>query len=385
MKTLRPLARALQRSLGIAVLRRGIAWMACALLLLLLGGLLAQGSAQAVVIRLGFAVGALSALPAFLLWPIPGERLLARLRRLDEDTVFEAYLEARPGAARDLLQRLAAERSAALLLRKLPKEPVMEGLRWLCAAALVCLVLAEGAFLLVRGRPLALGLERPEASSGGRRLEERDFSDFASEDPAARLERRRKLQAWKQGDGPIQGSPGPARAGTSTPGRAPQVAAGPLGGKEGPANTSLAERTSGERGAGDAPGGAPGQGQAPGGGRGPGKPALPGTQGAGRRDQERGGAEAGIPSTSRGRGYDHTPDTRIPSPLLDYRARFEARYAERTGTHFAAGERMGAGELRGYQRRYFESFALNAEVGVAEDPYLAELKRAWAARKGGLR
>ena len=38
---------------------------------------------------------------------------------------------------------------------------------------------------------------------------------------------------------------------------------------------------------------------------------------------------------------------------------------------------MGFGDLRDFQRRYFESFTLKAEVGATEDPYVAQLKRRW--------
>jgi hypothetical protein len=95
----------------------------------------------------------------------------------------------------------------------------------------------------------------------------------------------------------------------------------------------------------------------------------------------------GLPPTPgrTGQGYEHTPDTKVPSPLLDYRSRFEARYAERTGRHISASGRIGFGELRDFQRRYFESFTLHADVGAAEDPYLALLKRRWLDTKGGTR
>lgn len=98
-------------------------------------------------------------------------------------------------------------------------------------------------------------------------------------------------------------------------------------------------------------------------------------------------ASAGMPTVPgrTGQGYEHTGDTKVPSPLLDYRSRFETRYSERTGGHLAASGRMGFGELRDFQRRYFESFTLKADVGLADDPYAAQLKRRWNELKGGFR
>ena len=114
MKTPGPLERLLARSLGVALLRRGIVWLACAVLLLTAGGLLAPLAGQARLARLGLIMAALSALPAFLLWPVPEKRLLDRLRSFDDETVFEACLESEPGPVQDILQRLAEERAAAL-------------------------------------------------------------------------------------------------------------------------------------------------------------------------------------------------------------------------------------------------------------------------------
>jgi hypothetical protein len=98
-------------------------------------------------------------------------------------------------------------------------------------------------------------------------------------------------------------------------------------------------------------------------------------------------APTGVSPTSdrTGSGYEHTADTRVPSPLVDYRARLETRYTERTGRQVAASGHMGFGELRDFQRRYFDSFILRAEVGATEDPYVALLKQRWLEAKRGAR
>jgi len=392
MKTPRPLERLLARSLGVALLRRGIVWLACTVLLLTAGGILAPLAGQARLARLGLIMAALSALPAFLLWPLPEKRLLDRLRSFDDETVFEACLESEPGPVQDILQRLAEERAATLMVDPPPREPVMAGLGWLCAAAVLCLALAEGGSLVFLGRPASLAGEAEKAREGGRRLEDRGFSEFAAEDPDVRLARRKealdRARSWNRpeakGENPELGLPG-----KETSPEPPPLGGGvQSGGRPGPDRDAVAKRRQGERGE-DAAGGASAQAAAPGAMAGQGRPRpveveAPGGQGrdAGRENPW---GRAPEPSPTRGRGYEHTPDTKVPSPLLDYRARFEARYTERMGGRAAAGGRLGLGELRDFQRRYFESFTLKAEVGAADDPYVAQLKRRWAEARGGLK
>lgn len=392
MTTLKPLEKLLARSLGVALLRRGIAWLACAVLLLTLGSVLSSLAGQARPMRLGLIMAALSALPAFLLWPVPERRLLDRLRGLDEETVFEAYLESEPGPVQDILRRLAAERAAALAVERPPREPVLAGLGRLCAAAVLCLALAEGGSLVFLGRPVPLIHENEKAVAGGRRLEEKGFSEFATEDPAVRLTRRKEaLERARQGarqgakgENPTLGMPEREAA---PEGPSPEAGLQP-GAKAGSAGDALAKRRQGER-AEDAMPGASAPASAPGAMPGQGRPQP--AEAEGSHEQARGEGRENLragtmgPSPTPGRGYEHTPDTKVPSPLLDYRASFEARYTERMGGRAAAGGRLGLGELRDFQRHYFESFALKAEVGTADDPYVAQLKRRWAELKGGPR
>ena len=84
-----------------------------------------------------------------------------------------------------------------------------------------------------------------------------------------------------------------------------------------------------------------------------------------------------------GQGYEHTADTKVPSPMSDYRSRFETRYAARTGTNLVASGQMGLGDLRDYQRKYFDSFTLRADVGTTDDLRVSLLKRRWIAIKEG--
>ena len=396
MSALKPLVRLLQRSVRVALYRRSLAWMACALLVLVLGSVLSQLFGDVRVIRLGLLMAALSALPAFLLWPLSEKRLMDRLRSIDEETVFEAYLEAEPGPARDILRRLAAERAAALPFRKPHGEPVFTGLGGICAAAIACLVLVEGGSFLLLGHSSALTLERPVTAASGKRIEERDFSEFATEDPAARLARReRALEQREKGmDKGEQASPGHAHEAaerTVSSKRNSSEGGDPSDAADSPARDSVARRKRGEQEEGEtasvsnampAPGRAPSQGDP--------KTAIPGGNPSQDDVTPRGNQGAVRPGSPPNPGpgnpgYEHTADTKVPSPLLDYRTRFEARYAERTGRRISASGRMGFGDLRDFQRRYFESFTLKVQMGATDDPYVAQLKRRWNALKGGLR
>jgi len=384
MKPLDPLARLLRRALRWLLFRRIVAWLACTAILITLGGSLASFLGPARVFRLGLVMAAVSALPAFLLWP-PGERFfLERLRRLDEEMDFEAYLEAGPGPVRELLRRRVAGRAACL---QAPRERCTEGLGRLLAAAAVCVVLGETGSLFFRGRALGLGLESPPAPGGGARLEEEGFSEYATEDPAARQARRERfLNPEGAGDREDAGSGrGAFAAQEGTPG---------VGGGKGleasdsgspSLKESLAKRKQGDF---EEPAPTAGQGPAP--SPGEGTRADSGTQpegGGTPQSEKRAGDPRGLPAVPgrSNQGYEHTPDTKVPSPLLDYRSRLEARYAERTGSHVAASGRMEFGDLRDFQRRYFETFHLRAEVGGAEDPYVTLLKQRWLDAKGELR
>jgi hypothetical protein len=377
------LQRLLLRSLRTAVLRRAITWMACALLFVLLGSALSSLSGNARVFRLGLLMATLSALPAFLLWPIGEKRLWDRLRTLDQETVFEAFLEAEPGAARDILRHLAAERASALGFVQPPRERVLAGLGRLCAAALVCLLLVEGGSFLFLGRPVPLALAEPTAERGGRRLDATRFADFPREDPAASRVHRERIPQEARGENPALGDRAEASGRGLAPGRTPSGEAGPVGAQGNPLGEALAKRRQGDRDAGDSPASAP-QGTP---GRGEQKPPEPGAgQASGSASVDSASVREPAPFPLPGRmsqGYEHTPDTQVPSPLLDYRTRFEARYAEMTGGHLAVVGRLGLGDLRRFQRRYWEAFSLKAEVGAADDPYVAQLKRRWAELRGG--
>lgn len=382
--SLRPLKRELGRTLARVLLGRVLTWLAWTVMALVAAACLALLVPGIRAARFGALLVALSALSVFLLWPLPERRILKRFRQLDEEMVFEAFLEAKPGPVRELLRSRAGNRAAALAFTELPREIWAAGLGRLGLATLLVLGLGEGLSLLVKGRPLAFEPEPVAGASRGDRIEEQGFSDFATEDPAARRARReRALERAEQaeaGQAGVGRSESGGRSSASSR-RAPRAFDEPGDLPEGPASASTQAEALSQ-------GGPTGSAQTP-------SPATPGGKGDARNEEgtsassgtetsRPGGAEGPRSSPGRsGQGYEHTGDTRVPSPLLDYRARFESRYAERTGQHLAASGRMSLGELRAFQRRYFESFALRVDVAPGDDPYVTLLKKRWADVKGG--
>ncbi len=376
--SLAPLMRELRRTLARALLKRVIAWGAWAVIGLVATACLSLWLPEIQVVRLGALLAALSLLPAFLLWPLPERRILERLRQLDEEMVFEAFLEAEPGPVRELLRSRAGSRAAALSFVNPPREAWTTGLPRLGLAVLLVLALGEGLSLLVKGRSLVLAPGSEAGPSRGERIEEQGFSDFATEDPAARRARReqaleRAEEAMDRAGAGRSESGGRAAASSrrapqafDEPGEMPEAPASPSAQREPPPSGPAG---SAQRSPSPAPSGK-------GGGRDEASTTTMNQTGTPRTSP---GAEGSRPSPGRsGQGYEHTGDTRVPSPLLDYRARFESRFAERTGQHLAASGRMSLGELRAYQRRYFESFALRVDVGPGDDPYVTLLKKRWA-------
>ncbi len=383
--SLRPLKRELGRTLARVLLGRVLAWLAWMVMALVAAACLALLVPGIRAARFGALLVALSALPVFLLWPLPERRILNRFRQLDEEMVFEAFLEAKPGPVRELLRSRAGNRAAALAFTELPREAWTDGLARLGLATLLVLALGEGLSLLVKGRPLAFEPEPAAGASRGERIEEQGFSDFATEDPAAR--RARREQALERAEQAEAGQAGVGRSesrgrSSASSRRAPRAFDEPGDLPEGPASPSTRAEALPQ----DGPaGGEKAQSSATPGGKGRGR-SEEGTSASVRAGTPRSGGEAESPRPSPGRsgqGYEHTGDTRVPSPLLDYRARFESRYAERTGQHLAASGRMSLGELRAFQRRYFESFALRVDVTPGDDPYVTLLKKRWADVKGG--
>ena len=381
---MRTLPRLLQASLRRVLGARLLRWAAGSLIVLACGNLAVSLLHGAQVWRLLLLLAAGTTLPIVLCWPVPDRRLLERLRQLDTDTSFEACLEAEARPVRELLRQRALERDAALVLAKVPREPRPEGLRGLLVGAVLAALLAEGISLLVLGRPLS-PLEPPAAPGGqGLRIEEHGFSDFATEDPSARRSRLARLEERDEAGLAGHGRTQAARPATELPGGLPGGT--PPGGEGGAADRGPGAR-SGANPAAQSAGGTSAGTQDP---RSPRTQGAPGAVAPGREGTPEPGpgagaqAQAAHPADHTGRGYEHTGDTRIPSPLLDYRARLETRYTERTGRRLALGGHLGQGDLRDFQRRYFESFALRAEVGEVEDPYVSLLKRRWASARGGL-
>jgi hypothetical protein len=135
MRRLKGLRSRLFRLLLRALLGRFLAWLSLSLILLSAGTAACAALSLGASAQAGLALAALSALPAFLLWP-PEEGLLRRgLRRMDPGSVFEAYLEAPPGPARELLGALADHRSGKLAEEPIERARPSRGLVLLMAVA----------------------------------------------------------------------------------------------------------------------------------------------------------------------------------------------------------------------------------------------------------
>lgn len=360
MRSLGALRARLRGLLVAALLRRLAAWLACALILLSAGTAIAALLRLGAGAQLGLALAAISALPAFLLWPASELLLELGLRRMDEGSVFEAYLEAPPGPARELLGPMAAERAAALAVRPAERARMPHRLALLLAASAICLAVVEAGSLIVLKRPLLIYAGPPD-DRGNERAEEGSFTGPGSEasfgespegesddDDEARDAEEVGGSAIGEGSGGAEGlalrrrMPQPEEE-VELPDSGDGAAARHAGGAGGASGEEAADGAA-------ASSGVPGSG-----------PADRGERAAGRM----------------GRGFESSGDTRIPSPLLDYRARFSRVYAERTGKHFAASGALDLGELGRLQRMFFRSFAISADIAPGEDPYDALLKRRW--------
>lgn len=384
----RPLRGLLWRFLRRELLRRLLLWGGCALTAMTVGGAVSRLMEEPHVLRLATSMVIVSCLPLFLLWPLSEQRFLVRLRRLDDEMVFEALLEAQPGPIRELLRQRADQHAAALALDEPPHDPLLAGIRGVLAALVIGPLLAEACSLLIFSQSIVLPSAAAASQERGRRLEEPSFSEFATEDPVLRRSRQREAERRNAvpGENPRLGSPDVRPNASRNAMRGAHAQGGTTQGEDAASREAIAKRKQGEleedappTGATSPQGPTPGEGhrtegdtaEAPRTARLPERAPSQGPQG-----------QPALPGRT-GQGYEHTGDTKVPSPLRDYRAQFEARFAERTGRRLAASPRMRLGDLRDFQRHYFETFTLRAEIGPADDPYLAQLKRRWAERKGG--
>lgn len=372
MKELRGLRSRLFALLARSIAQRFLAWLSCALIFLSLGTSAAAILGLDAVVQLGLALAAFSALPVFLLWP-PREGLLERgLRRLDEGSVFESLLEAPNGPARSLLRAMAAERSSALADIPPKKERMPRRTFLLLASAMLCLAAVETVSLIVAKRPLFV-YAGPEGPIAGGRAEEGSFAgpderrpDEVQPDEEGQegIAGKNRPEAWDE-----RSESGQAAAEGIAQSRRRQAEAEmetlPDTGSDGAARnggSGALERNDKEAAIGES------------GGSGEISPSM---EGGGKETSPR-------VADKRGRGFESSADTKIPSPIGDYRARFSRVYAGRTGKRFAASGRLELKELAEFERRFFASFALSADIAPPEDPYDALLKRRWRELRGQL-
>ena len=378
MRGLGRLRRRLGGLLARLMLERFLGWLSISVIALLalapLGAYLGLGPA----FRVGLLLALLSALPFLLLLPPPPEALELGLRRLDPESSFEAYLEAPPGPARELLRVRAERLSAALPGPRETRASLPRRLVALMTAAAACLVVAGAVSLIAGGSPLAgrgEGLARAAA-----RTEEGSFAESGQDRPPAAGERGAEEET-AGGDGlggEGTGEEVGAGEGETGEGREAEAEEAPFERRRPEDAGGLSDfgAESGRNGTRDRAIAEGARELEEGGGR-PSE-AAPEGEGPGR---ERGSRSP----EGRGKGYEASGPTGIPSPLLDYRARFFKALAERTGRKLSASGELGLGELAELERRYFGSFSLSVEVGTGEDPYEAMLRRRWRELRGGLR
>jgi len=353
------------------MLRRCLAWLAASSLLVAAGAAAAALLGLGPAFQLAILLLALSALPILLLWPLPRDRIERGLRRLDEGSVFEALLEAPPGPARELLRLEARRADEGLAFRPRERPALGSRLALPFAAAALLLIAAQFHSLAGRGRPL-FGGGSEGATGAAERREEGGFdalSSLAERDPEAdRLGREESEEADPAASGEGGGS-GPGAGLPQGRGRRLEREREAGGWEEagaegqGKGGTAAASAMPGPVGI-----GGPGEGAEP----------EPGEEGG---SEAAGQADRG----ARGRGYSDSGQTAVPSPLVDYRARFARAYAERTGRRVAASGGLELGELGELERRFFRSFALEVELAPAEDGFDAMLRRRWRELRGALR
>jgi len=360
----RALGGRLLRSCRSALLARLAAWLCASAIAWSAGNaaFLLAGAPEAAA--MGLLILLASLLPAFLAWPIPEESLRAALRVSDRDTTFEAWLEAPPGPARDLLELRAAARAVELELETPPRLKPFAGLKPLAASALAALALFELLALVAVGRPL-LSYAPPPAAGRGSRIEEGGFARPGEADPASLSAPREGMEEAKaEGSPETQAASREAREAASEEERARAL----YESKEKALEEDLALGDAAQKSAEKRAGSGGSEGAGPEGQ----KAAAPMAKPAEGRGTER--ARGDRPAQA---GFEAADESLAPSPLLDYRARFARVYAERTRDAVEASGELSLGRLRDYERRYFESFALSAGIAPREEAYAALLKRRW--------
>ena len=308
----------------------------------------------------------LGTLPAFLFWPpVPGA-FMSLVRRVDERSAVEAWLEYEGGPA----DRLLETRAADVLRVRAAFEPVRArpGPAFLAAtAAGLAAFIAAQALSMAAGYGVSLGYADRSVRDEAVRLAEdagvvpeadslvtRDVPDAGDPAPLARRPGDMADEAFplpSDGMSPTTG----LRSGDESP------EAGTAGGRP-EADSEATGTGQGEPDPGDVAGAV-----------------SPG-------DASSGEGEDGMGS-SRAPGWEGAGQALAASPLVDYRAAFERAYVERTGRDSALGGKAAPGAAGRAIADYYASFDVRVAIDAADSPELELLRRAWtrAFPAGGTR
>ncbi len=322
-----------------------------------------------------------------LVWPLAWEETRKDLRLADPDSLFEALLEAPAGSVRDIVKKRFVAfsenpetlRSGRRDIFAARQSRVRRLLSREFALTLLIVFTVQLTGIVRLGHPLwgEAGVPLTSVAGGRRNTQAEPASPGAAPlDPASAerafpndrtgMDRSRsdrfsaddeiqnRVGADAQRDGRA-GDAAPRKPELTLPSRGEERLRGNDGGDDGVKSPMPAENPS-----------------------------------SGGKDREPGARDntAQAPGTAdevrRGRGWEKTPDTRIPSPIVEYRSWMEKVFARHSGRTAAAIGGLRAGEIDSFERTLFESFRVPPGIQREEDPYALLLKNRWLNGKESL-
>jgi len=357
------IAKCLARHLRFLFLRRTARWFLASISVLAALSILFLFFPITTMARDGLIFALLSLSPLVFAWPLPTAFLRSGLRRIDPETEIEALLEAPRGPAKTLLLARAASRAMTIKHEAPPREYPFKGLGRLGIVTLAMTVTLQILAFALTGEALIPGnAPRLERQGSGLRIEGAPLSDGEAPEKADLRNQRDSVES-----GGVEGSaPQNRRKPDSTaPGIGLSPFSRPSRGQDENRSPDSRERRENEQ-------EKPASGQSEAQEEDSRDSGDDGISKEGSPDSDR----SGSPS-SQAKGYERSGATGIPSPLLDYRARFFKILGERSTGRESAGDELALGELREYEKRYFDSFDLPSGIEAREEAYAAQLKRRW--------
>lgn len=304
-------------------------------------------------------MAAVGSLPAFLAYPARLSWGMDAVRAVDGEAAIEAWLGYHGGPAERLLERRALE-ALGLAMVGGPRLPARSAAARRSVVALFGLglaALAAAQVLSIRsGCGLSLGYPERAIAQDGSEL------PAAWEDPYRSLVEAEAAEAYDAPPEDKAADPLPSRhAGEADEGRLEEpdfVAAADGRSGDGPAD-----------GDGVAPDAAKAAGRS-GDGAGSSRRGAASADGGDGRGEGSGGEATSPGYEGRGRAIE-------PSPMVDYRARFESQFVDATGVETVIGPEPSAETVSAAIAELFSSYDANVIVGRTMDPELAGLGAAW--------